>query len=93
MQKKINTTDLHVRFRIETGEYHAYDTEHGGFHKHSQYRKTYQHWLEEQLVNSLNEKVDKENLQESFEQAIADLEDENQSLHDDVDYLENCIEN
>lgn len=93
MKNKINSTDLRVQFKMDTGEYHAWGAESDGFHKDTQYKREYSDWLEERHVKLLNEQIAYQNQLDSFEDAIVNLEDDNEALRDEVDYLEDLVEN
>ena len=49
--KKINSTDLHIEYRMETGEWFQWDERSTGqFHSKEWYSREYALWLEEKLL-------------------------------------------
>jgi len=56
---KINSTDLHIQYKLDTGEYHSYAAGHmkGDFTTDIQYKSSYVDWLQEQLINKINKNI------------------------------------
>jgi len=72
MQKITNSTDLHIQFKLDTGDSHHFYTDINGssFHSEDSYTWEYTQWLEEKHLEELK-KVYTE---------INDLEDEIEDL-------------
>ena len=94
-----NTADLHLQYRMETGEWFQWDNSKyniNAFHGEDGYTAEYTKWLEEKVLNIIRAKQDVEELNELLEYAeqevqnanreIANLEQENARLEDQVDY-------
>ena len=89
----MNSTDLHIKYHMETGEWHQWqERSTGQFHDTDHYSREYAKWLEElvlgllkqknknKLLNDLLEEVENE-LEEAYEK-IEELEEEIETLHE-----------
>ena len=81
MNKLINSTDLHIQYRMETGEFFQwssgsrYDHAGSGYHSTESYDRNYAKWLEEKLLEELQKKKDINELNQLLEYAEKELED------------------
>ena len=59
--QEINSTDLHILFNKETGEYFQY-SRFDGYHSTEGYSREYAKWLEERYLDSANHEIRRYNL-------------------------------
>ena len=91
----MNSTDLHIQYRMETGSWHEW---HGRasdrFHSTENYSREYAKWIEERYLELVNYQKDQkeeiENLEDQikhFEEVIDEFESHNIELQMEVDHL------
>jgi type IV secretory pathway VirB4 component len=93
----MNSTDLHIKYHMETGEWHQWGPRSTGqFHDTDHYSREYATWLEENYLKLLNEKIENIGLLEHVEKELEDateyvnsLEEEIEDLNDYINELEN----
>ena len=87
-----NTADLHLEYRMETGEWFQWDNSKyniNAFHGEDGYTAEYTKWLEEKVLNIIRAKQDVEELNELLEHAGGELEGAYlaiASLEEQIDY-------
>ena len=91
---KINQTDLHIKYTMETGDNFQFNPgfrdNHGGtsYHSTDSYSREYCKWVEEKYLEELQKKHDVE----EFTEIILDLEEANRELSDELDELNEEID-
>jgi len=71
-----NSTDLHIQYKMETGEWHQWEERSTGeFHSQLWYSREYALWLEEKLL-------EKRKHQETVEELLIRI----QNLEDEVEF-------
>ena len=63
---KTNSTDLHIKYKLETGEDFQWNSDYSGYHSTEGYSREYCKWIEEQYVKLLNEKEQIKDYEESL---------------------------
>ena len=94
---KINSTDLHIQYKNETGQNFQYDPTRWDirtYHSTEGYDRNYSKWVEEKLVEALNKLDETKHDEELFEYAerklvqygnlIDELEAKNEELHNEI---------
>lgn len=77
----MNSTDLHIKYRMETGEDHQWaERSTNQFHGMENYSREYATWLEEQYLKLFNN-------QKNQEEEIEECNDLIKELQDEVDFL------
>jgi len=89
MGKLVNSTDLHIQYRMSTGKYHLWEKEspYPPFYSTEGYSREYCKWVEEQYLNTVNKEKELEKALETIEELeikIGDLEDEIESLREQL---------
>lgn len=86
----MNSTDLHIKYHMETGEDHQWWARSTGqFHSTENYSREYATWLEEQLLEELKKKKNVEALEEEviyLQNTVDELEDKNTELNNEVEF-------
>ena len=88
---KTNTADLHLQYKMETGEWFQWDNSKyniNAFHGEDGYTAEYTKWLEEKVLNIMRAKQDVDELNELLEYA----EDEVEALQNKNTWLEEQVE-
>jgi len=81
MSKNFNTTDLHIQYHIETGEWHEWRERYSGrFQSEENYSREYAKWIEEKYLELRT-------LEESQKILIKDLYKNNAELAEHVQHL------
>lgn len=84
--KSKNNTDLHIEFKLDTGNQHSWES---GFETTLKYKHGYAEWLEDKYLSLINKQIDQYVRISEFEDAMSELSE----MRDEVDYLENALEN
>jgi hypothetical protein len=70
-----NSTDLHIQYKMETGEWHQWEERSTGqLHSQVWYSREYALWLEEKLLEKLQIEDHTKELNELLEYANSELE-------------------
>jgi hypothetical protein len=94
MDKKINTTDLHIQHHMETGEWFQWDSSkynNSNFHGEDGYTYDYTRWLEEKYINLLNNHVNQKEIIEKMGEELENLAELNNNLNEEIYDLEESI--
>ena len=93
--KKTNTADLHLQYKMETGEWFQWDNSkhnHHQLHGTGGYTREYAEWLEEKFLELLNEKVENIGLLEHVESELENVTEYVNSLEEEIEDLKDEIE-
>ena len=86
MCKKINSTDLHIKYKMNTGQWYQWEGKNTNtFHSLESYSREYCKWIEEEHLQLLNET---NNYKELLEYVESELEEATETISD----LNNKIE-
>ena len=98
---KINSTDLHVQYTLETGEHFQWErgrSDHNhsgsGYHATTGYDRNYAYWLEEKYLKSLERETENKELHELIKYSDRELEDATEyinSLEEEIEDLTDTV--
>lgn len=82
--KKTNTTDLHIQYHMETGDWHEWRERYTGqFHSTENYSREYAKWIEEKYLELLNNQKNQEEEIDECNRKIEELENEVEFLYEE----------
>lgn len=89
----MNSTDLHIKYHMDTGEWHEWCERYTGkFHSMENYSREYAKWLEEQYLELFNNHIDQTEVIEKVEEELEEAYEKIDSLEEEISDLRGEIE-